>query len=349
MDDWPEGFIDKVVCGDAIEVMNGLPAGVVQCCVTSPPYWGLRDYQIDNQIGLESTPEEYVSKMVQVFREVKRVLRDDGTVWLNLGDTYAGSWGAMSHDLNGKAKRSGNNERPIQSFIRSKRLPRKSNRRDKAEVIPGRWGGGNMPAVNGLKPKDLCLMPFRVASALQADGWWLRSVIIWHKPSCMPESCTDRPTTAHEYVFLLANSQSYYYDADAIREPVTGNAHPRGQGITPKSAGIDRGSGIKANRDFHSRVNELVSVRNKRTVWTINPEPTPYAHFATFPEKLVEPPILAGSKQGDIILDPFSGSGTVGVVAKRLLRKYILIDLNSEYNEIAEQRLAQNELELKQP
>lgn len=339
---WPGDFVDRVICGDAIETMKGIPDCVIQCCVTSPPYWGLRDYGIEGQLGLESTPEEYVAKMVEVFREVRRVLRDDGTLWLNLGDSYAGSWGAMSHDLNGKAKRTGNNDRPPQSFIKSKRLPRKSNRRDKAEVIPGRWGGGNMPAVNGVKPKDLCMIPARVALALQADGWWLRSVIIWHKPSCMPESVTDRPTTAHEYVYLLAKSADYYYDADAIREPKSPST------IEDLRTNLD---GARRDRDYPgsasvggTNLGGHNGCRNKRTVWTINPEPTPYAHFATFPQKLVEPPIIAGSKAADIVLDPFGGTGTVALVAKRHGRRYISIDLSAEYNEIAEDRLRQKEL-----
>ena len=299
---WPE-HIGKVICGDAIETMKGIPAGVVQCCVTSPPYWGLRDYGITGQIGLESTPEEYITKMVQVFREVRRILRDDGSLWLNLGDSY---WGPQGR---GSGKGNEHNQKIKQS-------------------------GGDF-----LKAKDLCMIPARVALALQADGWWLRSVIIWHKPSCMPESVTDRPTTAHEYVYLLAKSESYYYDADAIKEPAT-----------PDKSLRDRDHTKLNNTPGRTRMGGLVKndyvQRNKRTVWTINPEPTPYAHFATFPQKLVEPPIMAGSKAGDIVLDPFSGSGTVGVVAKRLQRKYVLIDLSAEYNKIAEDRLRQVELSL---
>jgi len=262
---WPDDYINRVICGDCLDVMRGIPDGVVQCCITSPPYWGLRDYGVDGQHGLESTIDEYVAKMVEIFAEVRRVLRDDGTCWLNLGDSYSGSWGAMSHDIEGKARRTGTNGRPPQSF-----------------------GNG------GLKPKDLCMIPSRVALALQGDGWYLRSDIIWSKPNPMPESVTDRPTTAHEHLFLLSKNERYYYDADAIREPAQDwGSRDR----THWSARVNAESYGQTPHGGCEDVNFAERGRNKRTVWTIATSPTHYAHFATFPEKLVEPCILAGTSE----------------------------------------------------
>jgi len=244
-----------VFYGDAERVLKTLPSGLVQCCVTSPPYWGLRDYSVAGQFGLEKTIDEYITRMVGVFREVWPALRDDGTVWLNLGDSYAGS-----------GKGGGG------SF--------ESER-------PG-WNRRNDGAVpTGLKPKDLCMIPARVALALQADGWWLRSDIIWSKPNPMPESCNDRPTTAHEHLFLLSKRSRYFYDADAIREE--GNpegSHPRGRNASDIPCRNDNGREIALANP---------AGRNKRTVWEIPTAPYPGAHFATFPPKLVEPCILAGT------------------------------------------------------
>ena len=301
--------------GDVTERLRELPAGSVQCVVTSPPYWGLRDYGEAGQLGLEKTPEEWVEKMASVFREVRRVLRDDGTAWVNMGDSYAnissGGGGAVDIRTDGRRTTPG-------------------------DQVRGRQQGTNTMAP-GLKPKDLCGMPWRLAFALQADGWYLRSDIIWAKPNPMPESCTDRPTKAHEYLFLLTKRAKYYYDADAVRE--------RGK---PERDGDNRGNG-KAydhrrtvdsgwSREYHANPYG----RNLRTVWNIPTQAYPDAHFATFPEKLVEPCIKAGSMEGSTVLDPFCGSGTVGVVACQQGRDFIGIDLSADYLAMAERRIGKS-------
>ncbi len=297
-----------ILKGDCRDVLATLPDESVHCVVTSPPYFGLRDYGVEVQIGLEPAPEDFIDEMVAVFREVRRVLRTDGTCWVNLGDSYAndGKWGGHTGGKHAKALHAS----PI----------------------------GRNKRYTGLKPKDLCGIPWRVALALQADGWWLRRDIIWHKVNPMPENVWDRCTTTHEYVFHLTRSQDYFYDANAIKEPVTGNAHARGNGINPKAQ--EPGSGIRQNASFSGAVNGLVNERNKRSVWTIVSEPFPEAHFATFPPALVEPCILAGCPAGGTVLDPFGGAGTTGMVAARLHRNAILIELNPEYAEIAERRIA---------
>ena len=254
--------------GNAVDVLDEMPAESVQTCITSPPYWQLRDYGVDGQLGLEETPDEYVEAIVEVFRSVRRVLRDDGTVWLNLGDTYAASG------------RGGGG-----SWIDK----RKAWQQKKHQTG---WRG----CPDGLKPKDLVGIPWRVALALQHDGWWLRSDIVWNKTNPMPESVDDRPTRCHEYLFLLAKSERYYYDGDAIREPVTGGAHHRGSGLHPKCA--PAGSGIKANESFSRAVRGLVKTRSKRTVWETAVARYAEAHFATFPPQLVEPCVLAGAPMG---------------------------------------------------
>ena len=307
-----------LLCGDALEQLRLLADESVQCCITSPPYWGLRDYGIAGQLGLERTPEEYVAKLVEVFREVRRVLRGDGTLWLNLGDNYAASSNTGgTNSIQGSAKRIG--------------------------AMTGR-GHGVPP---GLRPKDLCGIPWRVAFALQSDGWWLRSDIIWSKPNPMPESVTDRPTKAHEYIFLLAKSARYYYDAEAIKEPAT---EPRKCGKNSR-ANVDRDPSHATRKQdaiakrqyqgFNERYDfaNPPAGRNCRTVWTIPTQPYPEAHFATFPDALVEPCIAAGSREGDTVLDPFAGSGTVGVVALRAGRDFIGIDLSPEYVEMARRRI----------
>jgi site-specific DNA-methyltransferase (cytosine-N4-specific) len=262
-----------VYCGDAYQVLSTLPSQICRTAVTSPPYWGLRDYDFPGQIGSEEKVDDYVSRLVLVFRELKRVLRDDGTFWLNIGDCYT-------------------------SGGRTWRAPDKKN--------PARAMSYRPPTPEGLKPKELVGVPWRVAMALQADGWYLRSEIIWRKPNPHPESVKDRPTRAHETVFLLAKSEKYFYDYRAIRE---------------------RG----ANGEL----------RNKRSVWTVQTEPVKEAHFATFPTKLVEPCILAGSRMGDFIIDPFFGSGTTGLVAALNGRNFIGIELKPEYIEIARGRLGE--------
>lgn len=285
----------------------------VQCVCTSPPFWGLRDYGMENQIGLERTPEEYIEKMVAVFREVRRVLRKDGTAWLNLGDCHAGS------NMTG-----GQN---------SKEYGRRADR-----MIPSR-NTGAVP--NGLKAKDLVGMPWRVAFALQQDGWWLRSDIVWAKPNPMPESVRDRPTRAHEYVFLLTKSARYFYDQDAIREPHVrlwdeSNGGSLVTGWQTKTGGYGKMAGRQPGEPY-PLPNPLGA--NARTVWQIATEPSPEAHFATFPTELARRCVLAGTKPGSLVLDPFAGSGTVILVADMLGRDAIGLELNATYVEMARRRV----------
>lgn len=284
--------------------------GVAQCCVTSPPYWGQRDYGIAGQLGLEATPEEYVEHMVKVFREVRRVLRDDGVLWLNLGDSYynyrVGNNGGVPGNTFHKRERHGQPDFEVGCL-------RRATRQD------------------GLKEKDLVGIPWRVAFALQADGWWLRSDIIWSKPNPMPESVTDRPTRAHEYLFLLTKASSYYYDAEAVRE----------RGSEPDRQRNDRIGGATGDTVRHSPggIMGQSTTRNMRSVWTINLQPFKGAHYATFPEKLVEPCIKAGSRVGDLVLDPFCGTATVARVAVAYGRRAACFDLSGEYlTELAEKR-----------
>lgn len=298
--------------GDCRKLLQELPDDSVQACVTSPPYWALRDYQVDGQIGLEPSPEEYVDELVAVFREVRRALRPDGTLWVNLGDTYiTETSGVDTKDPlhRGRARRS-----------------RRPNRRTRP----------------GLKHKDMVGAPWLVAFALRADGWYLRADIVWSKTNPMPETVGDRPTRSHEYIFLLTKSSQYYYDAEAITEPVSGTAHPRGRGVHPKSRAPD--SGIKANESFGAAVRGLVDRRNKRSVWTVPSAPFKGAHFATFPIALIEPCILAGSRVGDLVLDPFFGSGTTGAAAEKHERRWLGFDINGSYARLAAERTAQQTL-----
>lgn len=323
-----------ILQGDCIERLRELPEASVHCCVTSPPYWGLRDYGVDGQIGLEETPDEWVRKMSYVFGLVWRVLRDDGTLWLNLGDTYASAGGCGYQGKHGE----------------------RSNRRHTQRALVANKSG--VPA------KNLLGLPWRAALALQADGWCLRSDIIWHKPNPMPESVTDRPTKAHEYLFLLSKSERYYYDAEAIKEPVNGGAHARrpgnvnppkgqkayenGDHLQRTKAGLlayaqKRGKGgerVKYNDSFANGTAGLVDERNKRTVWTVGTFGFPGAHFATYPPDLIKPCILAGCPVGGTVLDPFAGSGTTGAVALELGRKAVLIELNPDYVQLIRQRCA---------
>lgn len=303
---------------DCRESMREMEAGSVRCCVTSPPYWGLRDYGHEAQLGLERTPEEYVSRLVEVFREVRRVLADDGTLWLNLGDSYA------TNGISGLAIKGATS-----TLVGTANVAHVAQKKS----VP-----------DGLKPKDLVGIPWRVAFALQADGWYLRSDIIWHKPNPMPESVTDRPTKAHEYLFLLAKSERYYYDAAAIawrscnripgnRVPSKGTAEAlRGDEKHRTKAGM-----FKMQQKWQE--NGPPPTVNARTVWSIATQPFAEAHFATMPEALVEPCILAGSKPGDLVLDPFAGSGTVGVVALRHGRRFVGCELNPEYVNMARRRV----------
>jgi DNA modification methylase len=400
--------------GDCLAVLKTMADESVHCVVTSPPYWGLRDYGVEGQLGLEKTPEEYIAKMVEIFREVRRVLRSDGTLWLNMGDSYAasgrGGGGGSFQDGDVGTKVSGANNRRAPAY--------------------------------GYKPKDLVGVPWMLAFALRSDGWWLRSDIIWHKPNPMPESVTDRPTKAHEYIFLLSKSEKYFYDAAAIKEPVTGNAHERGDGVNPKAKKFGQHSRIRQDQDprhlryprnrqnesFSAAVNGLVLDRNKRSVWSVATSPFPEAHFATFPPKLIEPCILAGTSERGccekcgaplkrqlesetlhrsgsgvsgtapvgklaggsqvraghdvrlgptaktqttgweatcdcqvaeintrgakaqkifrapcVVLDLFSGAGTTGLVARRLQRRYIGIELNPEYIAMSQRRITDDQ------
>ena len=269
---------NEIYLGDCIQGMSSLPDKSVNTCITSPPYYGLRDYGCDGQIGLEETPESYVQKMVDVFREVKRVLRDDGTLWLNIGDSYNGSGG------------------------------------------------------NHKKPKDLIGIPWMLAFALRTDGWYLRQDIIWHKPNPMPESVRDRCTKAHEYIFLLSKSPKYYFDSEAIKIPVkqewgtrdrtNGKYHNDGTGLRP-----------------HSGLEKSYTKANKRSVWTVTTKPFKDAHFATYPESLIVPCVLAGCAEGGLVLDPFMGAGTTALVSKKLGRNYVGFELNPEYRNIAIKRI----------
>ncbi|MFA5409618.1 MAG: site-specific DNA-methyltransferase [Bacilli bacterium] len=292
-----------IYCGDCLEILRTLPTESVNCCVTSPPYYGLRDYGVSGQIGLEQSPEEYVAKLVDVFREVRRVLRDDGSFWLNLGDSYAANRGYQ--------------------------VP------DNKHIDVGNSKGMNATSI-GLKPKDLIGTPWRVAFALQADGWYLRQDIIWHKPNPMPESVKDRCTKAHEYVFLLSKSARYFYDCEAVREPIkqTSGLNFRARARTANGA-----LGGDNKHHMESRVFTGVKGANRRSVWTIPTKPYKGAHFATFPPALVEPCILAGCPAGGTVIDPFFGSGTVGAVAVKHGRDFVGIELNPEYIALAEKRI----------
>jgi DNA modification methylase len=304
----------RTMIGDCRESLRSLEAGTVQTCVTSPPYFGLRDYGQDRQIGLEPTPDEFVAAMVEVFREVHRVLADDGTLWLNLGDTYASAWVCNRRNVVGSG----------------------SMENGKRENRPNRL-------VNGLKEKDLIGIPWRVAFALQADGWYLRQDIIWHKPNPMPESVTDRCTKAHEYIFLFSKKPKYYFDNEAMREPCSEDMQRRA------AKGHTRGAGGKIDasrqdadtlRGEHAKVIDVSRGRNRRSVWTVTTKPYKGAHFATFPPELIEPCVLAGSRPGDTVLDPFGGSGTTAGVALKHGRKAVLCELNPEYAALVPDRIA---------
>jgi len=295
-----------IILGDVRSVVRDLPGASIDCVVTSPPYWGLRDYGVDDQIGLEQSPDAYVQELVEVFREIRRALKDDGTIWVNLGDSYAGG-GCGSQGTSGE----------------------RAKRRQAAVKLP------NKRLSEGLKQKDLVGIPWLVAFALRADGWYLRQDIIWHKPNPMPESVRDRCTKGHEYVFLLSKSPRYYFDADAIRESDGGK--PAGNGFKGRQGGAAY-QGTSGGVDSEGW--EPGTGRNKRSVWTVTPKPFKGAHFATMPPGLVEPCILAGCRLGGVVLDPFNGSGTTGVVALQHGRQYVGIELNPAYVEIACDRIA---------
>jgi DNA modification methylase len=315
----------RIHVGDCVERMREMPAASVQCCVTSPPYFGLRDYGVEGQIGLEDTPDAYVDRLVEVFREVRRVLRDDGTLWLNLGDSYANDskWGGST---SGKH----------------------------AQAVHGNSGIGRRRHNTGLKSKDLIGIPWRVAFALQADGWYLRQDIIWHKPNPMPESVRDRCTKAHEYLFLLSKSERYYFDSEAMQEPAVGqNDHdltgpgyaapgqaPNRGNRLAKAAVARSGGALTGGVERSTLGTPAAGTRNKRSVWTVSPKPFKGAHFATFPPALIEPCVLAGSPPGGVVLDPFGGAGTTGLVAAQHGRVGVLCELNPAYVDLAERRIA---------
>ena len=294
--------MNVTLCMDCIDGMRQLDLESVNCCVTSPPYYGLRHYGCDGQIGREQTPEAYIDKLVEVFREVKRVLRDDGTLWINIGDSYCGT--KNKGDYRDPKNTSGRNGQSIS--ITSK--------------------------ICGIKSKDLIGIPWMLAFALRADGWYLRQDIIWSKPNPMPESVKDRCTKSHEYIFLLSKSPKYYYDAEAISEDSLWKGDPRAGYGRLHYRGKRQGNAGEGQENFVS----ITQRKNKRSVWTVTTVPCKLAHFAVFPPKLIEPCILAGCPVGGVVLDPFMGSGTTGMVAKSLGRNFIGVELNADYVDIAE-------------
>lgn len=305
---------DRILCGDALEMLRTLPDNSVHCCVTSPPYYVLRDYGVDGQIGREDTPAQYVARLTDVFSEVRRVLRPSGTLWLNIADTYAGK---------------GNQGDSVD--------PKYPNGRTGQTVAINR-------RVEGCKAKDMIGIPWMLAFALRDSGWYLRSDIIWMKANPMPESCKDRPSRCYEHVFLLTKSRSYYYDAAAIAEPVAESTPMRMRrkfGKNKYSAGIP-GQAHQHLNDYRPNgyaEEDIPLLRNKRDVWQINSVPYKGAHFAAYPPKLVETCLLGGCPQDGIVLDPFLGSGTTAAVAKQMGRHYIGIELNPDYCELAKQRI----------
>lgn len=315
--------MNRIFFGDCRTLLRAFAIGgvEVQTCVTSPPYFGLRDYGHEDQLGLEVTPAEYVANMVEVFRGVRDVLADDGTLWLNIGDSYAGSGGRGSQGGE-QFKNHAYGEAPI---ARSARYA---------------------PA-GEIKTKDLLGIPWMLAFALRADGWFLRQDIIWHKPNPMPESVTDRCTKAHEYIFLLSKSQTYYFDSEAMREPAVGGAPGNKKPLKGVGSGgpddkhrTRGGSHLYAERAREKLASGAAMTRNRRSVWTVATRPYAGAHFATFPPALIAPCVLAGSRLGDIVLDPFMGSGTTAAVALQHGRQYLGCELNREYQLLQNERLA---------
>ena len=304
--------------GDALSVLKTLDSESVQMCVTSPPYYGLRDYGEDEQIGLEDTPEQFIQKLVDVFREVRRVLKDDGTLWVNIGDSYCGTGDKGNY-----------------------KDPKYANGRNGQSV-------SKTKNIDGIKHKDLIGIPWMLAFALRSDGWYLRQDIIWHKPNPMPESVKDRCTKSHEYLFLLSKSPKYYFDHDSMQEDAVyksadGRKSPVRYGGKKYTEAPD-----KFNRTKSGNAYNYNGFRNKRDVWTVSTKPYSGAHFATYPEELILPCILAGSKEGDTVLDPFNGAATTGVVCTKNGREYIGIELNPEYIKISEDRIASVKREIEE-
>jgi DNA modification methylase len=300
--------MNKIFFGDCIQSLQALPEKIVHTCVTSPPYFGLRDYGHEGQIGLEQTPDEYVTKLVEVFRLVRELLHDSGVLWLNLGDSYNAA-GREGHGTRQGVKQGTNR-------------------------ASANGSDNTRPTVAGLKPKDLIGIPWRVAFALQADGWYLRQDIIWHKPNPMPESVTDRCTKSHEYIFLLSKSERYYFDHEAIKEPAVTNDTRRPYGARGANELDPRGKqGNGEERDTAD------GMRNRRSVWNVSTKPYKGAHFATFPPDLITPCVLAGSPPEGTVLDPFMGSGTTAMVALTHGRRYIGCELNPAYGPLQEERI----------
>ena len=293
---------EHVICADAYEGLKTIEAATIDTCVTSPPYYGLREYGVVGQVGAERTPEEYIKRLVNIFRQVYRVLRDDGTLWVIIGDSYATCSGGQPPTNTGNTQ-----------------------------------GHTKKRAPPGYKMKDLIGIPWMLAFALRADGWYLRQDIIWNKPNCMPESVTDRCTKSHEYIFLLSKSPRYYYNAVAVREPVVSSTVKRLSRDIYGQAGSNRA--VNKTNGIMKAVGIVESGKNKRDVWTVPTAAYKGAHFATFPPNLINPCILAGSRPDGIVLDPFFGVGTTGVVAKSIGRGYIGIEINPQYVDMAKQRL----------
>jgi len=300
----------KVLIGDCRETLKALPAQSINTCVTSPPYFGLRDYGHEGQMGAEPTPDDFVAALVEVFREVRRVLRGDGTVWLNLGDSYA---------TGTTASRQPGNKSFGENTAKAQGLPR-------------------IGTPDGLKTKDLIGIPWRVAFALQADGWYLRQDIIWHKPNPMPESVTDRCTKSHEYIFMLSKSPKYYYDHEVVKETAV-STHSSGNGFKRDARESYKNADGSA-RGNESQWSDVGGKRNRRSVWTVPTKPYKGAHFATFPPALIEPCILAACPEGGTVLDPFGGSGTTAGVAVGSGRNAVICELNPEYVELIAERVA---------
>lgn len=312
-----EENLNSIICGDALETIKKIPNESIKCCITSPPYYGLRDYHKENQIGRENTVEEYLDKLVNVFSEVRRVLKKDGTCFIVIADSYAGSGGGKGKYIDPKNPNGRNGQNPS---------------------ITQR--------VSGYKSKDLMGIPWRLALALRENGWYLRSDIIWHKENAMPEACKDRPTRSYEHIFLLTKSPKYYYDYDAMAEPmkeVSKKRYVRGRSAGNKyldeNAGINVQNINKARKYGQYKGDNIPQFRNKRDIWTINTVSFRGNHYAAFPPKLAELCMIAGSPKGGIVLDPFIGSGTVGMVALMQERNYIGIELNEEYCKLARLRI----------
>jgi DNA modification methylase len=318
-------YKNKILYGDAQEMLADLPDGIARMCVTSPPYWGLRDYDVSGQIGLENSPQAYTKKLTAILNEVRRVLKKDGTLWLNLGDTYYS--GNINTGRNDADRRNNWGEFNDGEYIHRHQEGRKAKKAVQNDI--------------GLKPKDLTMIPARVAMALQSGGWYLRSDIIWHKPNPMPESVKDRPTKSHEHLFLLSKSKRYYYDWQAIGEEFTSSKYDqqririKGDENYGKHAYLNGKSYISRGKRNWCRHGK----KNKRDVWSIRTQSYPESHYAVYPPTLVAPCIKAGSTEGDVILDPFIGSGTTAEVALRLGRQYLGIDLQEDNKELIEKRL----------